>query len=381
MSKMTSRERVIKALNHEEPDRVPIDLGGTHCSTIHIEPYERVLEALDIKPDPKPIVRRVSQTVNDMDVAVMKRFGFDCVGMMPGGPDHSQSTDLPDGTWVDEFGVHRRMPPDSKSFDMVKSPLGQEEIDLEDIEKYEWPDHGDPGYTRGLGEKAKYLYDNTDYAITAYLLYNIIHLAQYLRGFENWFLDFVQNPEVCAKLHEQCADLGIEIAGRFLDEVGEYCQVIMFADDVAGQDGLMIHPEAFRKYIKPQWKRIFDFMRTKTTAKMCLHCCGNITAILDDIIEIGIEVINPVQVSNPQMDTKRLKKRYGEHLSFWGAIDTQRVMPMGTAGEVKDEVKRRIDDLAPGGGYILSAVHSIQPDVSTENIFTLYDTALEYGNY
>ena len=150
---------------------------------------------------------------------------------------------------------------------------------------------------------------------------------------------------------------------------------------MAGQDGLMIHPDDFRKYIKPQWKRIFDFMKTKTKAKMCLHCCGNITPILDDIVEIGVEVINPVQVSNPQMDTKLLKDRYGKDLSFWGAIDTQNVMPMGNVAQVEDEVKRRIDDLAPGGGYIMSAVHSIQPDVPTENIFALYDTTLEYGRY
>lgn len=124
MVELTSRQRVIKALNHEEPDRVPIDLGGTHCSTIHIEPYKRVLEELNITPDPGPAVRRVSQTVNDMDPGVMERFGLDCVGIMPGGPEDSQAADLADGTWVDEFGVHRKMPPDSKSYDMVKSPLG-----------------------------------------------------------------------------------------------------------------------------------------------------------------------------------------------------------------------------------------------------------------
>jgi uroporphyrinogen decarboxylase len=381
MPEMSPRERVVKALNHEEPDRVPIDLGGTHCSTIHIEPYERILAELATTPEPPPVVRRVSQSVNDLDEAVMKRFGLDCVGIMPGGPDNSQAEDLPDGTWIDEFGVHRKMPPNSSNYDMVKSPIENESISLEDLHKYEWPDLRDPGYTRGLKEKAKNLYNNTNYAITGYLLYNIIHLAQYLRGFENWFLDFVLNPEACAKLHEQCCDVGIEIADRFLSEVGEYCQVIMFADDVAGQDGLMIHPDAFRKYIKPQWKRIFDFMRTKTDAKLCLHCCGNITAILDDIVEIGIEVINPVQVSNPQMNTKNLKKRYGNDLSFWGAIDTQNIMPKGSVKDVKDEVMRRIDDLAPGGGYILAAVHSIQPDVPTENIFALYDTALEYGRY
>lgn len=167
----------------------------------------------------------------------------------------------------------------------------------------------------------------------------------------------------------------------FLDEVGEYCQVIMFCDDVAGQDGLMIDPDDFRKHIKPQWKRIFDFMKTKKSAKMCLHSCGTINAILDDIVEIGVEVINPVQVSNPQMDTKLLKKQYGKDLSFWGAVDTQHVMPDGTTGEVEDEVRRRIDDLTPEGGYILSAVHCIQPDVPTKNIFKLYGCALEYGKY
>lgn len=381
MQKLTPRERVIKALNHTEPDRVPIDLGGTHCSTIHIEPYERVLCQLGIKPNPPTVIRRVSQTVNEVHPAVISRFGIDCIGIMPGGPIRSQAQDLPDGTWVDEFGVHRKKPKDCKNYDMVKSPLDMANIGLQDIESYRWPDPNDPGYTQSLKERAEHLHSNTDLAITGYLLYNIIHLAQYLRGFQNWFMDFVLNPEVCARLHEMCADLGIEIANRFLDEVGHRCQIIMFADDVAGQDGLMISPDAFRRYIKPQWKRIFDAIRRKTQAKLCLHCCGNILAIMDDIVEIGVEVINPVQVSHPDMNTKNLKKRYGDHLTFWGAIDTQHVMPKGTVKDVEDEVKRRIDDLAPNGGFILSAVHSIQPDVPTENIFALYDMAMQYGRY
>jgi uroporphyrinogen decarboxylase len=202
-----------------------------------------------------------------------------------------------------------------------------------------------------------------------------------LRGFKDWFIDFADNQELCMRIHEMTADLAIEVAGRFLDEVGEYIEVVMLGDDIAGQSGLMIHPNDFRKFIKPQWKRLFDFMRSRTNAKMCLHCCGNITAILDDIIDLGIEVINPVQVSNPKMNTKSLKQNYGDKLVFWGAIDTQHILPNGSVEDVRKEVKGRIDDLAPGGGYILSAVHTVQPDVPSENLVALYDAALEFGKY
>jgi len=380
MAAMTPRERVKRALNHEQADRVPIDLGGTNCSTIHVENYERIMAYLNIKPQFPSAVRRVSQTINDIDNALMKRFGLDCVGICPGPPDKSIEADLPDGIWQDEFGVHRQKPKGCKTWDMVKSPL-EGETSINDLENFQWPDPEDPGYIRGLRDKAIHLYETTDYAITGYLLYNIVHLAQYLRGFQNWFMDFVENPELCKRIHEKAADLGIEVAGHFLEAIGEYLEVIMFSDDIAGQDGMMISPNDFRKFIKPQWKRLFDFIRSRTDAKLCLHCCGNITAILDDIVEIGIEVINPVQVTNPQMNTRLLKQNYGDKLAFWGGIDTQFVMPMGTVEDVRQEVKKRIDDLALGGGYILSAVHTIQPDVSNENIVALYDTALEYGKY
>ncbi len=380
MNEMTHRERVKKALNHEQPDRIPIDLGGSHCSTIHVDAYDRLLSHLNIAPRSPATIRRVSQTVNEIDEGLMRRFGFDCVGIGPGAPDQSIEKDFPDGTWQDEFGVHRRKPKGSNSWDMVKSPL-EGDAGINDLENLAWPNPQDPGYVRGLRKKARYLYENTDYAITGYLIYNIIHQAQYLRGFQNWFMDFIENPEFCRRIHEKVADLAIEVAGRFLDEVGEYIEVVMLGDDIAGQNGLMIHPNHFRKFIKPQWKRLFDFMRTRTYAKMCLHCCGNITAILDDIVELGIEVINPVQVSNPQMNTKALKQKYGDKLVFWGAIDTQHVMPMGLVKDVRKEVKNRIEDLAPGGGYILAAVHTIQPDVPPENIVELYDTALEFGRY
>ncbi len=143
----------------------------------------------------------------------------------------------------------------------------------------------------------------------------------------------------------------------------------------------MISPKSFREIIKPQWKRLFQFLKTRTSAKLALHTCGNITQILDDIVELGVDIINPVQVAAKDMDTRRLKKEYGDKLTFWGAIDTQKVLPYGTPEDVRKEVRMRIEDLAPGGGYILAAVHTIQPDVPPENIRVLFDAAKEYGKY
>ncbi len=199
---MTSRERVIKAINHEEPDRIPIDLGGSHCSTIHYDAYEKLLAYLNIKPNKPPVIRKVAQTVNEIDESMLKRFGIDLVGIMPGASSSSRNRELPDGTWQDEFGVIRRKTATSKSYDLYKAPLAGR-LTLGDLDKYEWPDPHDSGYIKGLREKAKYLYEKTDYAIVAVLTYNIIHMVQYLRGFEDWFVDFVESPEFSLRFHER----------------------------------------------------------------------------------------------------------------------------------------------------------------------------------
>ena len=380
MPAMTSRERVIKAINHEEPDRVPLDLGGSHCSTIHYDAYENLLTYLNIVPKKPPVIRKVAQTVNEIDQSLIERFGIDLVGIMPGASGSLRNRELSDGTWQDEFGVVRRKTATSKSYDLYKAPLAGK-LTLGELSKYEWPDPSDPGYVKGLGEKAKYLYEKTDYAIVAVLTYNIIHMVQYLRGFEDWFVDFAENPELSLRFHEQATEMGIQVAGHFLDAIGDYVQIIMFADDIAGQDGMMISPKSFRNVIKPQWRRLFQFLRRRTNAKLALHTCGNIREILDDIVELGVDIINPVQVAAKGMDTRWLKKEYGDKLSFWGAIDTQKILPYGTPEDVRKEVRMRIDDLAPEGGYILSAVHTIQPDVPPENICVLFDEAREYGKY
>ena len=150
---------------------------------------------------------------------------------------------------------------------------------------------------------------------------------------------------------------------------------------LADQRGPMISPELYRRFIKPRHRRYFDAIRARTSAKILFHTCGAVTRLLPDLIDIGVDFLNPVQVSAAHMDTAVLKREYGNKIGFWGAIDTSRVLPMGTVEQVRAEVGKRIHDLAPGGGYVLAAVHNIQPDVPPQNILAMFDACIELGSY
>jgi uroporphyrinogen decarboxylase len=169
---------------------------------------------------------------------------------------------------------------------------------------------------------------------------------------------------------------------RALPEVGEYVDVMMLGDDFAGQDRLLMSPRTWRKLIKPRLKALFDFMHSKSNAKLFLHSCGAVREIIPDLIEIGLDILNPVQVSAVGMDTAELKQEYGKDLVFWGGgVDTQNILPHGTPEQVRDEVRRRLDDLMPGGGLVFTPVHNIQSDVPAENLLTMWETLREHGRY
>jgi uroporphyrinogen decarboxylase len=176
-------------------------------------------------------------------------------------------------------------------------------------------------------------------------------------------------------------DISEAVMGRYLDLVGPTIQMIKMGDDLGAQNGPLMSPRTYRAVIKPYHKELFDFIRTRTRARIFLHTCGSVYRLLPDLIDAGVEVLNPVQVSAVDMDTRRLKAEFGDRLSFMGAIDTQRVLPFGTPDEVKREVERRIADLAPGGGFILAPVHNVQADVSPENLVTMYRHARRVGTY
>jgi uroporphyrinogen decarboxylase len=201
-------------------------------------------------------------------------------------------------------------------------------------------------------------------------------------GMENFLMALAAEPKFADRLMEGITDVYIESCNAYLDRVGKYLHVFTYWDDVNTQQGWMISPDVFRKMIKPKEKRLVDAIKAKTDAKIFFHGCGSTVELIPDLIDVGFDILNPVQVSARGMDTKRLKQEFGKDIVFWGGgVDTQRVLPFGTTDRVRDEVKRRIDDLAPDGGFVFGAVHNVQAMVPAENIAAAFDTALEYGRY
>jgi uroporphyrinogen decarboxylase len=208
-----------------------------------------------------------------------------------------------------------------------------------------------------------------------------VHLSQFLRGFEDWFIDLAADQKLAAAMFDAVVEHTSAIAAEILKAGGDLVDVVLVGEDMGFQNGPIISPELYRRLFKPRHKKFFDTVKKHTSAFVLLHSCGSIYKLLPDIIELGVDAINPVHVAARDMDSSMLGSEFGDRLSFWGGIDTQRVLPNGTPEEVKAEVRRRIRDLAPGGGYVLAAAHNIQPDVPVENILAMFEAGREYGRY
>jgi uroporphyrinogen decarboxylase len=202
-----------------------------------------------------------------------------------------------------------------------------------------------------------------------------------IRGNENFYVDLIANPKLATAIMDKMLEFYIGFWEEMLPIVGPYVQVIKVGDDLGMQNGPLISPDLYRSLIKPRERELISFIKKRTDAKIYFHSCGSVYEFIPDLIEIGVDVLNPIQVSAKDMVTKRLKQEFGERLSFWGAVDTQQVLPFGSQEDVEAEVRKRIGDLAPGGGYILSSVHNIQAKVPPENIAAMFDAAFKYGEY
>jgi uroporphyrinogen decarboxylase len=380
MAEMTPRERVIAALNHQEPDRVPLDIGGGLSTTLVVEGYENLKKHFGIKSGTE-MLSKMYRLVK-LDENVMEKLGSDVRPLNPGPPTNWTPPPSETGTFIDIWGVKFKEIYYSDTafyYEVDEPPL--KNADVEDIEKHPWPDPLDPGYTAGLKDRVKALYEDTDYAIMADSGFKALWEEAYqLRGYEQLLEDLIMNPKFVKALLDKILEINIKATGWFLDIVGTYIQVFRTADDMATQEGLLMSPKTYRELIKPVYKKWFDFIKSKTEAKIFYHSDGNVVELLDDFIENGLDVLNPVQVSAIG-DVKAMKRDFGDRLSFWGGIDTQKVMPYGTPGEVANEVRERILELGKGGGYVLSSVHAIQPDVPPENIVAMADACRMHGKY
>ena len=383
---MLSRERVLMALNHEEPDRVPIDLGSTAVTGICRNAYADLLRCLGLPGREIRIVDMVQQLARvDEDVRQALEVDFQPIRTnRPAGFRLDLRDEGDYESYYDQWGAKLSRPKvGGHYFDCVESPI--KESTLEALERYPWPDPAEPSRYEGLRERARAMHEGTPYAVvgTCDLGTDILSRPQGLRGYAASMLDLAANPDFAEAFLERLTEMAVRAWKHFLDEVGEYLDVALFGDDLGMQDGPMISPAMYRRLIKPRHARIIESIRARTKAKVFMHSCGAVSEFIPDLIEIGVEILNPIQVSAAGMgDTAELKRRYGQHLTFWGGVcDSQRVLPFGTLAEVREETRRRIADLAPGGGFVFAPVHNIQNDVSGEKTVALYRTVLEQGRY
>jgi len=383
--KMTSRERVREAINHHEPDRIPLDLGGL-TTGINIYAYHKLLDYLGMREEVK-LLDPIQQLAQPSE-QVLQKLEIDTRYIRPREPSNwkleIEKVKTSKGVrlqYTDEWGVVRAMPEkEGNWFDIVDAPLKQ--ATMKDLDKYNWPDPQDPARFKELREEAQELYNNTDYAIVSDVTGSMFELAWYLRGFENWLTDLVINQAFAEKLLDILMKWWMDFYEVYLKEIGEYIDVIWVGDDIAMQTAPLYSLDIHRKIVKPRQKMLYDYIHARTDAKICYHGCGSMHERFQELIDVGVDIVNPVQVSALGMNTAQLKVDFGDKLSFWGGgCDTQNVLPRGTPKEVEKEVKTRIHDLAPGGGFVFAAVHNIQKEVPPRNIVRMFETAKNYGSY
>lgn len=382
---MTSRQRVLTALNHKQPDRVPIDLGGFQTG-IHRKAYIDLLTHLGIEDD-VAIMDPVQQLAKPCE-EVLQRFRVDIRYIFAHGPDSFKGgieRNTRDGRlWhdlADEFGVVWSMPDDQPLYmDISHHPLGDATID--DIADYPFPKGNDPSRFTGLREEALKLRDETRYAISTGIGGVVYEICWYMRGLERWFMDTVENPDFCEALLDRTLAFWRGYYSEFMKEIGDLVDVVMIGDDIGGQMGPLFSPDFYRRVVKPRQKKLVQHIKSLTKARIWYHTCGSVMPLIGDLIDNGIDILNPVQVSAANMDPRGLKERYGDRLTFWGGgIDTQHVLGFGTPEDVRKDVCKNVAALKPGGGYVFNSVHNIQAGVPPENIVAMFDAAYEYGFY
>lgn len=384
---MTARERVLAALSHIEPDRVPFDLGTTPVTGIHRIAYRRLVDALGLRAlEPQPLLDPFQQLATPHE-EVLRELGVDTRSVylrLPGRALQNPSEDEEYLYSTDEWGLIRRMPKDGGLYyDMCAHPLAGVDT-VAGVNAYAWPD---PLASLDLDAVEAACIDikrSGDYpVIVGGYGSGMLELVLWLQGYDQGYMNLLVNRPVTEAILEQVVRLKITYAEALLARVGPYVDIFYNGDDLGLQDGPMIRVEWFRDLLADRYVAYHEAIkRAAPQAKIFFHTCGSVRALLPDLIATGIDILNPVQVNAAGMgDTAALKRDFGDALTFWGGIDTQRVMPRGTPQAVKDEARRRIDDLAPGGGYVLNTSHNIQADVPPENILALVEALDEYGWY
>jgi len=372
---MNHRERVLAALHHEKPDRIPMDLGGFSDTGIIVGAYEKLKAKLGIDGD-TTLMDHLDQLAM-IDERILRHFDIDTRRLPRKTPRKWREALLDDGSIRDMWGVVWKEVAEGHYYPS-NIPMQGEGL-LSDIDRYHWPDPNDlDEVLPAFAEESRCLHDEMDYAIVFSFPGRLMSLGTYLRGFEIWLIDMIQNPSFAEALLDRGLEIQLAIGGKWLSAAGQYIDVIHISDDLGTQRSPMISPALYRKIIKPRQMKLFNFIRERTKAKILLHSDGCVYPFIEDFLEVGIDILNPLQSGVTNMEPKKLGEEFGDRICFWGGIDTQHTLPFGTPQDVENEVKRRILELGLRGGYVLSASHNIQNDVAPENICAMFESARQY---
>ncbi len=383
---MNSRDRLLQALKHQEPDRVPLDLSSTQVTGIHVVAYRGLCRALGLPLDGVRLCDWIQQLALP-DEDLLERLGVDVRGLFPRNSHNWNVQEVDAGEfWLysDEWGItHRRPKANGLYYSIVQVPLPGPGVRAEDIARHAWPDMGDPQRIAGLRELAAQARAQGQAVVLKSPFAGLFEMAQRVVGMENCLVMMASDQRLAGTLFDKLLDLKLAFWEMALPELSDVVDVVAEFDDYGTQTSQLISPRMFRRQLKPRLGTLFGRIKQLAPhAALFFHSCGNVRPIIPDLIEIGVEVLNPVHVRATGMEPNALKREFGDALAFWGGgVDTQGVLPTGTPQEVKDDVRRNIEALAPGGGYVFSPVHNIQADVPPQNVLTMLEALQEYGSY
>ena len=380
---LTPRERVLTAIAHEEPDRVPIVIGVSNATGIKMAPYRELKDLIGVDAPDDYLYDWPELGTAAIDEETMRRLHSDVRGVTDLEPESVLEWNKarePHSDYVNSGGSGAKEVRPGEWFPMVE-PLA-DATTVEEIEAFEWPDMDDPSRVAHVSEQVARLAAD-DYAIiaTPWLLFPL-ERAFAMQGMQAFLTNMVLHPDFAEALLLKIADLCKQLMVKFLGALDGRADIIKIGDDLGTQHSLMMSPDMYRKFLKPIHADFIQLIKQHTSAKILFHSCGDVYPLLDDFVDIGIDILNPVQTSAGKLsDLTRLKARYGDNLAFCGAIDTHRVLNQGSPEEVRAEVERVIQTLGPDGGYLAGAVHTVMNDVPAANILAMVDAVEELGRY
>ena len=413
---MNSRERVLAAIAHKQPDQVPVDLGSTPSSGISAIAYSNLLKAIG-RTDLPVQIYDVVQQLAQLDMSIIDRFGVDVLDIgrafnteekdwhetiLANGdkafyPIHFNPVKQADGSYhcYDEDGKRllALMPQGATFFDQSYFPYINgfpENYDTLDEEmgrvlwsRYvhsPWDHTQDPDFWKTLREKTLQLRASTDKALMIVCGCNLFEWGTFLRRMDNFLMDLLCEPDQVARVLDQLLERHLATLAKVCDSVGDIVDIIRFGDDLGMTSGPFMDVDTYRSLFKPRHKQLCDYVKTHSQMHTFIHSCGSISSLMPDLIEAGIEIFNPVQTNARQMEPEFLKKEFGQDCTFWGGgVETVGTLNNGTSEQVREQVLERLEIMSAGGGFVFNTVHNILPDVPPQNILAMFDAVKEFN--